>query len=100
MSTAASPTTRHAPKSCGTATASPCCRDTDSVSETRDPAPWVTSTTANPASTRSEPEPEPEVTARRKYGSAADGRTLRTPRSEEHTSELQSLMRTSYAVFC
>src|SRR3546814_8581176 len=24
----------------------------------------------------------------------------RTPRSEEHTSELQSLMRTSYAVFC
>src|SRR3546814_6285138 len=28
-------------------------------------------------------------------------RTLRPqPRSEEHTSELQSLMRTSYAVFC
>src|SRR3546814_9200020 len=28
-------------------------------------------------------------------------RTLGTaPRSEEHTSELQSLMRTSYAVFC
>src|SRR3546814_7978505 len=25
---------------------------------------------------------------------------LRTPRSEEHTSELQSLMRISYAVFC
>src|SRR3546814_6947263 len=24
----------------------------------------------------------------------------RVPRSEEHTSELQSLMRTSYAVFC
>src|SRR3546814_6172260 len=24
----------------------------------------------------------------------------RNPRSEEHTSELQSLMRTSYAVFC
>src|SRR3546814_6625068 len=24
----------------------------------------------------------------------------RSPRSEEHTSELQSLMRTSYAVFC
>src|SRR3546814_1725257 len=24
----------------------------------------------------------------------------RLPRSEEHTSELQSLMRTSYAVFC
>src|SRR3546814_3318183 len=29
------------------------------------------------------------------------GRTLiRRPRSEEHTSELQSLMRISYAVFC
>src|SRR3546814_10778208 len=28
------------------------------------------------------------------------GRKLRTPRSEEHTSELQSLMRISYAVFC
>src|SRR3546814_4779745 len=26
--------------------------------------------------------------------------TLDLPRSEEHTSELQSLMRTSYAVFC
>src|SRR3546814_3581539 len=29
-----------------------------------------------------------------------DARILRTMRSEEHTSELQSLMRTSYAVFC
>src|SRR3546814_1436895 len=29
---------------------------------------------------------------------AARGRSR--PRSEEHTSELQSLMRTSYAVFC
>src|SRR3546814_3759742 len=28
------------------------------------------------------------------------GRSLATPRSEEHTSELQSLMRISYAVFC
>src|SRR3546814_9588828 len=36
-------------------------------------------------------------------GPAADGRKghcLRTARSEEHTSELQSLMRTSYAFFC
>src|SRR3546814_8931513 len=31
------------------------------------------------------------------HGFQAD---LRAPRSEEHTSELQSLMRTSYAVFC
>src|SRR3546814_9471990 len=29
-----------------------------------------------------------------------DRRELREPRSEEHTSELQSLMRISYAVFC
>src|SRR3546814_5271661 len=32
-------------------------------------------------------------------GSEADGRLAGT-RSEEHTSELQSLMRISYAVFC
>src|SRR3546814_2596484 len=30
----------------------------------------------------------------------ADPRTASEPRSEEHTSELQSLMRISYAVFC
>src|SRR3546814_8635141 len=29
-----------------------------------------------------------------------NGDTLETSRSEEHTSELQSLMRISYAVFC
>src|SRR3546814_2372245 len=28
------------------------------------------------------------------------GQNMRSPRSEEHTSELQSLMRISYAVFC
>src|SRR3546814_5502838 len=37
-------------------------------------------------------------------GAAASGRSARaasvSTRSEEHTSELQSLMRTSYAVFC
>src|SRR3546814_2865961 len=31
---------------------------------------------------------------------AMDRAAVRTLRSEEHTSELQSLMRTSYAVFC
>src|SRR3546814_10205946 len=31
---------------------------------------------------------------------AVPGKTLVARRSEEHTSELQSLMRTSYAVFC
>src|SRR3546814_2691981 len=29
-----------------------------------------------------------------------EGKAARAPRSEEHTSELQSLMRISYAVFC
>src|SRR3546814_9667833 len=29
-----------------------------------------------------------------------EGKLYNTPRSEEHTSELQSLMRISYAVFC
>src|SRR3546814_2467153 len=31
---------------------------------------------------------------------APRGDRMSNPRSEEHTSELQSLMRTSYAVFC
>src|SRR3546814_8945076 len=39
------------------------------------------------------------------HGAANDdclryGRTIMSSRSEEHTSELQSLMRISYAVFC
>src|SRR3546814_10560359 len=33
-------------------------------------------------------------------GSSPSARPRRSPRSEEHTSELQSLMRISYAVFC
>src|SRR3546814_4265890 len=33
-------------------------------------------------------------------GSMITGRRSRATRSEEHTSELQSLMRISYAVFC
>src|SRR3546814_7402782 len=39
----------------------------------------------------------------RRLGARLSGRGLfwpRAPRSEEHTSELQSLMRISYAVFC
>src|SRR3546814_882251 len=35
-----------------------------------------------------------------KRGFAQLGKPLLHPRSEEHTSELQSLMRSSYAVFC
>src|SRR3546814_3164984 len=38
--------------------------------------------------------------APRRAGAGDAGRGGRYPRSEEHTSELQSLMRISYAVFC
>src|SRR3546814_4844564 len=34
------------------------------------------------------------------HGAPAEGASPLKDRSEEHTSELQSLMRTSYAVFC
>src|SRR3546814_7340731 len=34
------------------------------------------------------------------YIAASEAKWLRANRSEEHTSELQSLMRISYAVFC
>src|SRR3546814_5313445 len=37
---------------------------------------------------------------RREGGEEGGGRAAVAPRSEEHTSELQSLMRISYAVFC
>src|SRR3546814_1376382 len=42
----------------------------------------------------------PECGACQPVRQAADAPKLHTPRSEEHTSELQSLMRISYAVFC
>src|SRR3546814_10338920 len=43
-----------------------------------------------------EPRPRRRRSARRESCASARSR----PRSEEHTSELQSLMRISYAVFC
>src|SRR3546814_2013192 len=47
----------------------------------------------------------PELTLHRAYSALAEKRSgpmleKRITRSEEHTSELQSLMRSSYAVFC
>src|SRR3546814_7528320 len=42
----------------------------------------------------------PASTAPSRRDSGACPCALSTPRSEEHTYELQSLMRTSYAVFC
>src|SRR3546814_9923621 len=38
--------------------------------------------------------------AQHRLGDAVGGHRLIATRSEEHTSELQSLMRSSYAVFC
>src|SRR3546814_5460754 len=46
-----------------------------------------------------DPRPAPHTAADRKRGERPRGRD-RAARSEEHTSELQSLMRISYAVFC
>src|SRR3546814_10706896 len=44
--------------------------------------------------------PSSRPTYRRDAPSQVQGYPLRRARSEEHTSELQSLMRISYAVFC
>src|SRR3546814_16101935 len=49
------------------------------------------------------PRPAPAATTHRKRPGDREGRAGRrstAARSEEHTSELQSLMRISYAVFC
>src|SRR3546814_5163335 len=51
-------------------------------------APWTALPTAGPARGRSRRSARPRAARHR------------TSRSEEHTSELQSLMRISYAVFC
>src|SRR3546814_8785674 len=40
------------------------------------------------------------IAARRRFSELALDRAIGVLRSEEHTSELQSLMRISYAVFC
>src|SRR3546814_1952314 len=48
---------------------------------------------------RHPPRPRPRLLPRRARA-IARGLTGRPARSEEHTSELQSLMRISYAVFC
>src|SRR3546814_10771398 len=42
----------------------------------------------------------PRVGRNLRTGESVDVEAKRVPRSEEHTSELQSLMRNSYSVFC
>src|SRR3546814_1412053 len=48
---------------------------------------------------KSEPRPRSPCNVQGVDPRADQGR-MKSPRSEEHTSELQSLMRISYAVFC
>src|SRR3546814_6821188 len=51
---------------------------------------------------RADPAPEPDspIGRRSDAGQDLEQGALARSRSEEHTSELQSLMRISYAVFC
>src|SRR3546814_7313129 len=59
------------------------------------PLPRESGLAAPPTLHSSRPESPPPTTAGHLVTPAAQA-----PRSEEHTSELQSLMRISYAVFC
>src|SRR3546814_2681766 len=77
------------------------------VPSTAPVAGLVTSHVPPPSASRHCPPTRPRVRSRSGSDSAsAEGGgeafvlMLRVPRSEEHTSELQSLMRISYAVFC
>src|SRR3546814_6197556 len=45
-------------------------------------------------------DPRLTILAGTRHSPARPDRSCSVPRSEEHTSELQSLMRISYAVFC
>src|SRR3546814_1837027 len=45
-------------------------------------------------------KPTGHANGRSKVAPSETGHGMPSPRSEEHTSELQSLMRISYAVFC
>src|SRR3546814_3827597 len=54
---------------------------------------------AAPCATASRPPPNSASIAAT-AATASASRPAPSPRSEEHTSELQSLMRISYAVFC
>src|SRR3546814_2702888 len=76
---------------------SPRTRSSRAMAAAREP-PSTRSQRNNPcfddprSATARPPNPSPPISARRKPGTIAS--------SEEHTSELQSLMRISYAVFC
>src|SRR3546814_7900079 len=62
--------------------------------------PGATSSTCPVASTRCSVAASPAAVACSTYDVPSRSGTMRSPRSEEHTSELQSLMRISYDGFC
>src|SRR3546814_9041971 len=68
---------------------------------------FLSAASASPAFSDRRRYGPPSLAYRRRRGSPTGSRRCRVPcrnvrrhRSEEHTSELQSLMRISYAVFC
>src|SRR3546814_8415344 len=63
---------------------------------------WGASATSPKMTVRSGPRRRrsPDIGASAPLFHGSGGRISATMRSEEHTSELQSLMRISYAVFC
>src|SRR3546814_4322892 len=63
------------------------------------PLPQASDQPVGPQSSASASSPAP-ATILMLVKDAANGASAATARSEEHTSELQSLMRISYAVFC
>src|SRR3546814_5997343 len=72
---------------------------TVSVSPTSSRGRRGTTDTSNP-STIDYGGPQPQSLDELARSEGRDRGLQRPPRSEEHTSELQSLMRISYAVFC
>src|SRR3546814_3022294 len=81
--------------------APPFCFDSEGTEKYRDRTQPPRGTGSKHLSMSSSDLPGPDDAARRKPAISrpvADG--FLANRSEEHTSELQSLMRTSYAVFC
>src|SRR3546814_7080235 len=75
-----------------TVTCAPRCMSSVAVARPATPAPMTV--------TRKALAPERMEVVHRSVAGAHREAVRRGERSEEHTSELQSLMRTSYAVFC
>src|SRR3546814_3777926 len=91
---------RRAPPASRDASSASCCdRNPSSFSSSY---PFKTETTASPNAVvpKLPPRSAPRQPSASIFATAASIRAALASRSEEHTSELQSLMRISYAVFC